>query len=46
MKQDSWSAFSYADEVPGFWEEARQNNYKRGTPGPTARPDRGGFANR
>lgn len=27
---DSWSAFSYADEVPGFWEEARANNYKKG----------------
>lgn len=29
-KQDSWSAFSHADEVPGFWEEARRNNYKKG----------------
>lgn len=30
MKQDSWTAFSYADEVPGFWDEARSNNYKKG----------------
>lgn len=27
---ESWPAFSYADEVPGFWEEAKANHYKKG----------------